>query len=215
MTFRRLRWALALLVVAAAAGYFASEPILRSMGRALVVDEPLSPADIIVVSGYTEGAGTLEAADLVQSGIAQRVAVFVDPPAGEDLEFIRRGLPYEDRAAMQIRQLKSLGVTDIVQIPMPDAGTRSESQMLPQWSEEHGFRSIVMIASADHSRRLRRVLDRTMAGRPTRVTVHRTRYASFDPDRWWHTRHDTRTAIVELQKLVWDFVQHPNLFGAR
>ena len=93
------------------------EPVLRAAGWALVVNEPIAPADIIVVSPDSGGAGALEAADLVQSGIATRVAVFTDPPSGEDHEFIRRGLPYEDEGARQIRQLKWLGVTDVVQIP--------------------------------------------------------------------------------------------------
>src|SRR5437588_11710880 len=69
------------------------EPVLRAAGWALVVNEPFAPADIIVVSSESGGAGTLEAADIVQSGIAKRVAVFSDPPSGEDHEFIRRGLP--------------------------------------------------------------------------------------------------------------------------
>src|SRR5262249_17874345 len=55
--------------------------------------------DVIVVSLDSSGAGALEAADLVQSGIATRVAVFTDPPSGEDHEFIRRGLPYDDAGA--------------------------------------------------------------------------------------------------------------------
>jgi hypothetical protein len=86
------------------------EPVLRAAGWALVVNEPVAPADIIVVSLGSGGAGALEAADLVQSGIATRVAVFTDPPSGEDHEFIRRGLPYEDAGARQIRQLRWLGV---------------------------------------------------------------------------------------------------------
>jgi hypothetical protein len=68
------------------------EPVLRAAGWALVVDEPVAPADIIVVSLSSGGAGALEAADLVRSGVATRVAVFSDPPSGEDHEFIRRGL---------------------------------------------------------------------------------------------------------------------------
>ena len=135
------------------------------------------------------GAGALEAADLVQSGIAKRVAVFMDPPSGEDHEFIRRGLPYEDEGARQIRQLRSLGVTDIVQIPTIEGGsTEGEGQALPPWCDEHQFRSIVFVAARDHSRRLRRVLDRVMKGHSTRVTVQPARYSNFDPDRWWETR---------------------------
>jgi hypothetical protein len=67
------------------------EPVLRTAGWALVVDEPVAPADIIVISPDSGGSGALEAADLVQSRIATRVAVFADPPSGEDHEFIRPG----------------------------------------------------------------------------------------------------------------------------
>jgi hypothetical protein len=121
---RRPRWAPILVVVALATAAIVAvpsvrEPVLRAAGWALVINEPISPADIIVVSSFAGGAGAREAADLVQSGIATRVAVFSDPQ--EVHEFIRRGLP--DRAARQIRQLKSLGVTDVVQIPTTEVGT--------------------------------------------------------------------------------------------
>jgi uncharacterized SAM-binding protein YcdF (DUF218 family) len=184
------------------------EPVLRAAGWALVVNEPVSPADIIVLSIDSEGAGALEAADLVQSGVSKRVAVFHDPSSGEDYEFVRRGLPYEDAGARQIRQLRSLGVTDVVQISRVD-GTEAEGQALPPWCDEQHLRSIVVVANKDHSRRLRRVLDRAMKGHPTHVTVRASRYSSFDPDRWWETRGGVRTEIVELQKLLLDVVLHP------
>jgi hypothetical protein len=57
-----------------------------------------------------------------------------------------------------------------VQISRID-GTEGEGQVLPLWCDEQHFRSIVMVATKDHSRRLRRVLDRVMEGHPTQVTV--------------------------------------------
>ena len=217
MSSLRPRWAPILVVVALAAAAIVAvpsvwEPVLRNAGWALVANEPVAPADIIVISSDSGGAGALEAADLVQSGIATRVAVFADPPSGDDHEFIRRGLPYEDRAARQIRQLRWLGVTDVVQIPVAEAGTEAENQVLPPWCDQHQFRSIVFVAARDHSRRLRRVLDRAMKGHPTRVTVRPARYSNFDPDRWWETRDGVRTEIIELQKLVLDVVLHPMSF---
>jgi hypothetical protein len=203
-------------VALAAAGIVAvpsvRQQVLRAAGWALVVNEPVAPADVIVVSQDSGGAGALEVADLVQSGIATSVAVFTDPPSGEDLEFIRRGLPYEDAGARQIRQLKLLGVTDVVQIPRTDVGTEGEGEVLPAWCSQHQFRSVVFVAAPDHSRRVRRVLDRIMKGHPTRVTVQPARYSSFDPDRWWETRAGVRTEIVELQKLVLEAIRHPVSF---
>ena len=187
------------------------EPVLRAAGWALVVNEPVASADIIVLSLDSGGAGALEAADLVQSGISKRVAVFMDPPNGEDHEFIRRGLPYEDAAARQIRQLRSLGVTDVVQISKID-GTEGEGRVLPTWCDEHQLRSIVVVSAKDHSRRWRRLLDRAMKGHPIHATVRPARYSSFDPDRWWETRGGVRTEIVELQKLLLDLALHPISF---
>ena len=218
MISRRSKWPLILMVLAL--GAFATvavaasplrEPVLRAAGWALVADDSVTSADIIVVSLDSNGAGALETADLVHSGVSKRVAVFEDPPSEEDDEFIRRGLPYEDDAAKQIRELKLLGVTDIVRIAQVD-GTEEEVKALPSWCDEHQFKTIVFVSHTDHTRRLRRVLDRIMKGHATRVMVKPARYTNFDPDRWWETRGGIRTEIVELQKLFFDIVLHPLSF---
>src|SRR5438270_10622762 len=95
--FRWPRWApiigvLALAALAIVAIRSLREPVLRTAGWVLIVNEPVASADMIVLSLDSGGAGALEAADLVQSGISKRVAVFMGPPSGEDHEFVRRGL---------------------------------------------------------------------------------------------------------------------------
>lgn len=217
MISRRPRRSTMLIAVALAAAAILAvpsvrRPLLRSAGWLLVVEEPVAHADIIVISGDSSGAGALQAADLVHSGIAKRVAVFTDPPSREDLEFIRRELPYEDLAARQIRQLGWLGATDVVQIPRNEAGSEGEGQVLAPWCDQHGVRSVVFVAARDHSRRVRRVLNRDMKGHPTRISVQAERYSSFDPDRWWETRTGIRIEIIELEKLVLDVVLHPFSF---
>ena len=183
-------WVPILVVVAVAATAIVSvpsvrEPILRAAGWVLVVNEPIAPLDVIVVSLDSAGAGALEAADLVKRGIATRVAVFTDPPSGEeDHEFIRRGLPYDDASARQIRQLRELGVADIVQIPKTGDGTEAEAEVLAPWCDQQRVRSIVFVAARDHSRRTRLVLSRVMKGHSTRVTLQPEPYSNFDPDRW-------------------------------
>jgi hypothetical protein len=136
--------------------------------------------------------------------------VFADPPDPVvDREFIRRGLPYEDEAARSLRQLEALGIKRTEVIPRAVAGSEEESQVLPAWCDEHRFDSIVVVTTADHTRRLRRVLRRSMKGHATRVAVRAARYSPFDPERWWETRGNTRTGIVELQKLLLDLARHP------
>jgi hypothetical protein len=214
MIAQRLRWTRVLAVVLLVGAVIVGAPptresLLRAAGWVLLVNEPVEPADIIVVATDADGPGVLEAADLVRRGIATRVAVFADPPGRVDREFIRRGVPYEDEAARLTRQLRSLGVMAIEQIPRADAGTQGEGDVLPGWCDQHQFRSVVVVTTADHSRRLRRVLRRAMRGHPTRVTVRPAPYSEFDPDRWWESRGGIRTEIIELQKLLLDIARHP------
>jgi len=185
-------------------------PILRALGQALVADDAPAPADMIVVATGADGAGVLEAADLVHSGVSTRVAVFADPPDPiVDREFIRRGVPYEDWAARSIQQFHGLGVNMVEVIPRAVAGTDDEGRVLPGWCDQRGLRSVVVVTTSDHSRRLRRVLRRSMGVRPTRVIVRSARFSPFDPDRWWQTSDTKRIGIIELQKLLLDVLLHP------
>ena len=211
MSAPRPRWiALAVALAGALAVAFVfREAALRALGRALVVDELDGPADIIVVSTEADGAGVLEAADLVHSGIATRVAVFADPPDAVDREFVRRGVPYEDSAATSMRQLRSLGVRAVEEIPRAVAGSEAEAELLPGWCAQNHFRAVVVVSTTDHSRRLSRMLRRAMKGRETAIVIRPTRYSGFKPDRWWKTRDGIRTEITELEKLLFDVVAHP------
>jgi hypothetical protein len=146
---------------------------------------------------------------LVHQGIATKVAVFNDPPTSVDREFLRRGLPYEDRGAVSSRQLYSLGIENVEQIPRSTTGSEQEGNILPTWCEEQGYHSVVLVTSSDHSRRMSRILRRSLRGHRITVSVKPSRYSEFDPDDWWRTREGARTGVFELEKLILDVVRHP------
>jgi hypothetical protein len=196
------------VLVAALAGLPAvRRPILRALGSMLVLNDPIEPADIIVVACYY--CGVLEAADLVGSGVAARVAVFSAPQSPVARELIRRGVPYEDEAATAVRQLRALGVQTVEIIPGAVTGTEDMGRILPPWCDRNRFRSVLVVDDPDHTRRLCRVLHRSFKGHHTKYAVRATRYSGFDPDHWWETRGSTRTGIIELEKLLLDFLTHP------
>ena len=85
--------------------------LLKAAGSILVVNDPVQHSDVIVITIDSDGVGALEAADLVHSGVASRVAVFVDSSdASVEEEFIRRGIHYEGATARLIGQLRALGL---------------------------------------------------------------------------------------------------------
>jgi|SRR5580704_12551672 hypothetical protein len=212
MLFRRCTAAFAGVVLVTASA-IAMTPlrgsVLRAMGRFLVSADPLQHADVIVLSVDSDGAGVLEATDLVHARVADRVALFADPPASVDREFQRRGVTYNNAAAVSARQLHELGIDAVEVIPHAVAGTDDESRDLAAWCAEHRYRTVIFVSTTDHSRRTERIFARTARGTGLKLSVRASRYSDFDPDAWWKSRAGVRTEIVESEKLLADILLHP------
>ena len=76
----RRRWLLVLGAMLIAVAVIAAVPAIRTpalqgAGWALVVNDPIQPADIIVITADSDAPGTLEAADLVRRA-SRRASVF-------------------------------------------------------------------------------------------------------------------------------------------
>src|SRR5512138_962335 len=215
LVVRRTRWplrtaaAIGILSVVVLALPAGREALFRSLGRMLVAADPVRPADAIVVTVDAGPAGLLEASDLVHEGLSRRVALFADLPDEADHELARRGIESEDEVSRQTHLLQMLGVRDIDQIPIAIAGTEDEGRVFPSWCDARQIRTVIVVSSADHSRRLRRVFQRAMRGHATDVIVRPSRYSEFHPDGWWRRRGGVRREIVEMQKLVFDVLRHP------
>lgn len=183
--------------------------LLRTLGATLVAEDPVGPADAIVVAVDAGAAGLLEAADLVHAGVSMRVAFFVDPADAANSELRRRGVPEEDAAERAARQLRALGVQFVERMPGTVNGSEDQGDVLAAWCSRRELRSVVVVSSADHSRRLRRLFHRAMKDHRTRVSIRIARFSQFDADRWWQTRSGLRIGIVELEKLMLDVARHP------
>jgi len=184
-------------------------PLLRSMGHFLVATDQLQHADVIVLSVDSDGAGVLEASDLVHQHLAEHVALFADPPGTVDNEFLRRGIPYTNAAGISVAQLHELGIDAVEVIPHGVDGTNDESRDLSTWCAGHGYRAVIFISTLDHSRRTARILARATRDNNLRVSVRGSAYSAFDPDAWWKSRTGVRTEIVESEKLLADMLLHP------
>ena len=208
LAVRRILSVITVTVVVVALTPPVRTPVLKLIGHALVIDEPISQADVVVVPEWTQAAGVLEAADLVRQGHARAIAILLGEVEPAERELIRRGLASPQRTSWLVSLARNLEV-QVVEAVDGGNGTEAESRMLPDWCRERGFRTVIVVSLPDHSRRLRRLLNRSMADHPTRAIVRTTRYASYDPDSWWTTRGGVRIQLQEGQKLLLDFLQHP------
>ena len=125
MSSRRPRWAPILIVVGLAmaaivAVHSVREPI-SAAGWALVVNEPLAPADVIVVSLHSGGAGRSKRQTSCKAALRAGCG-FCRLSQRAIHEFIRRGLPYEDASAKD-SWTEVAWLMDVMQIPVTYSGT--------------------------------------------------------------------------------------------
>jgi hypothetical protein len=185
--------------------------LLIKVGLTLVHHDELQQADAIVIAVDGTAPEVLEAVDLVHTGYAPKVWVLAGPPDELGLEFARRGLPYADKSTVAVSTLKALGVKNAeIAHPRVD-GTNSEIHMLPGWLAEKKYKKIIFVVVADHSSRVRRILDRALKTEHTSsiIIVRYSKFAQYKAEDWWRARGGIRTVIVEYQKLILDVLQHP------
>ena len=202
---------LAAILVAACASFVSPlrQVILRSVGHLLLAEDPLEKADVAVIPTWAGLSGVLEAASLVRAGVTGRVAIIAGPNEPAEIEMVRAGIAYEDDADRYRRLLRSLGALEVERVDERAVGTESEAGLLADWCDRRGFVAVIVVSTADHSRRLRRMLHRSFNGHRTRPLVRIAAHGSFDPDRWWSSRDGLRIGVFELEKLVVDVIRHP------
>jgi hypothetical protein len=192
-----------------------SVPTLRNatllrFGALLVHADAIATADVIVIAVDGGAPEILEAVDLVHAGFAHSVWVFSEPMDEMGQEFARRGLPYADKSAVAVQTLRALGVPDAQLVVPPVDGSNREAERLPAWCREHQFKRVIFLVVADHSRRMKRMLERSTTGEGVPdIRVRYSRYAQFQPETWWTTRSGVRMAIIESEKLLLDVLNHP------
>lgn len=213
-TWRLRAWyglAAALALCALLATPAVRESALRALGTALVVNDPLQRVDAIAVTLDADVAGALEAADLVKAGIAAQVILFDEQLRPAEREVARRGLVPRTRTSEQAAVLAGLGVVNVTRMPdlSASSGTRADAQALAAWCRANALRSVLVVTTADHSRRVRRVMARALEPIGTQAAVRPATHGDFDPATWWHTTDGRRIVVIEWQKLILDLVSHP------
>ena len=186
---------LAFLFLLAAAG------ALFHAGRWLVVEDPLQKADAIAVLSGRMPLRAEEAAALYRAGWAPRVWVTRPPGPGRELEIL--GIDFVGEDFYSVRVLLRLGVpADAIRVLPPEAvNTAVEMDILAQRLEQSGGRSLIVVTSKAHTRRVRTLW--RMLAKPGQGMIVRTATDDpFDPAHWWRNTGDALEVVRELLGLA-------------
>ncbi len=155
---------------------------LSAVGESLVVSDRLRPSDAIFV---VDGAGTtreLEAASLYHRGFAPFVVV------------VNSG---------QASVVGNAGVPRSGILLMEDTGTNTRTELTAdfKYAQVRGFRRIIFVTSASHTRRVRIIWNWHSNGVVDAI-VHPTPFEPFGPDAWWRSRAESRRVLHEVGGII-------------
>jgi len=195
----RLRTVTAIgLAVALALGYIAREPLLIRLARILTVDDAEGPADYLVVLGGGAETRPFAAAALYRAGVAPKVLVFeheADRITGLGLA------PTHDELYRKILQIEGVPARALDRAPGVVRNSWDEARALRRFLVARPVRRIVLVTSAEHTRRARWVFRKVLTGLPVEVRVAPARHWRFDETNWWKSDEGALVYLHEYLKL--------------
>ncbi|MBN1106767.1 MAG: YdcF family protein [Deltaproteobacteria bacterium] len=184
-------------------------PILTGLGRYLVVEHKPSKSDLIVCLAGGNVERALGTAEVYRRGLAARI--FVAPeenPDGFDV-LMREGIEYPRSVDLLVTLLQKLGVPNsgIVAGRRPVRSTLEEASAVRDFVIREKARSLILVTSPTHSRRVHLTFKKVFEGEDVRIQVVATPYSGFKPETWWESRKYIRKVILEYQKLIFYVVK--------
>lgn len=189
-------------VVAFSRGY---PSLLRGLGRYLIYETPLQPADAILVlsGGYGTPARVLQAVDLYRQGYAKRIILTseVKPDGYEHLAL--RGIQLPTSLDLSLMVLRRLGIPrkDVDVIDREADSTLHELCGVKAFLDGRGWRSLLLVTHKWHSRRAVGVMALLTNGK-VHILSRPTTYDDFQVEGWWKRRRNFKEIVVEYQKLL-------------
>ena len=193
---RRLLWVAVILIVSAAA----ATPGLDAVGRALIVEDPLRPADaILVLGGETrQGDRVAHAVKLYRQGLAPLLVVSGTPVGfrAHEAEIMRRHAEFLGVPAERILAVKHNAES-----------TREEADAVVPVLKGKGLKEVILVTSNYHTARAKRIFTKAAGPSGPKFLASPVNEDNFDPEGWWKKRRHAKTFVYEVIKTAWSAIE--------
>lgn len=173
----------------------------RNLGRWLIREDPLSSADVIFVLSGSMPPRAEEAAKVFRKGYAPEV--WVSRPENPANQLGALGIRYVGEEEYNREILVHEGVPDEVVHILPDSilNTEQEVREVAREMRRTGKRSVIIVTSPQHTRRVR-ALWKKLVGWNLTLVVHAAYEDPFDADHWWRNTRDVFSVARETLGLM-------------
>jgi uncharacterized SAM-binding protein YcdF (DUF218 family) len=188
------RWIIGFSTLLALVGVVAW--IVLHAGTWLVVQDPLAPAQVIVVLSGRMPDRAIEAARLFQQKAAPEV--WVSQPLSPTAELAEMHIPFVGEDFYNQRVLLAMQVpADSIRIfPQPAANTEQEIEEVGRMARDGGIHTVIIVTSSPHTRRVRTIYNRLVGDSPKLIIRHPVD-DPFNAARWWRNTQDALDVVRE------------------
>ncbi len=204
------KWVLFLVFIAYVLISYYHAPILTRLGRYLVVEHPITKADLIVCLMGKPVERGLAAADVYKKGLASYIFVGREKLPDGSSVLVKKGVHYPEERDLLIMMLKGLGVPGSACITGDSfiEGTIGEAKVAREIARKRGFRSLIIVTSPTHARRAWLTYRKVFEKDGTKIMLMPSHYSNFKAEDWWKTPEYVKEMVIEYQKLLYYTVKY-------
>ena len=196
---RKRRWLILSGIFIVLAG--AAATLFLTVGRWLVVEDPLAHSDVIVVLSGRLPERAVEAARIYRAGYAEQV--WISPPVSPVDELKAMHISYlgEDFYNEKVLIAQAVPPDSIRILERPDENTEAEVRQILENLHNLDFHSVIIVTSKAHTRRVRTIWRKLVGSEPHMIL----RYASddnYDGAHWWRHTRDALDVMRETLGLL-------------
>lgn len=176
--------------------------VMTGVAEMVIVREPLSRADYIVVLNGRVDSRAFRAADAYLHGFAPRILI----AEVAERSISRRGEPPTEHLHERIGlSLQELGVRptaiEYMSFPQGAMNTRDEARALREFLLRNPARRVIVVTSDYHTLRARMILRQELRGMDVELKMAPARTDDVQPGDWWKTESGRRVYGTEFLKL--------------
>lgn len=200
MKDRRWGWRLPEAVLILVALAFAVPMGLNVLGAALITDDPLHPADaILVLAGDSrEGDRVQHAVGLFKRGLAPLLVLSGTPMGFRTHE-----------ADVMRRHAEFLGVPSnrILTVKQNTDSTKEEAGVVVSILKRRGLKNVILVTANYHTGRAKRIFERAAGPDGPHFLASPVDDGLFEPEGWWMRRRYAKTFVYEAIKTIWTAIE--------
>ena len=205
-----IKWIIFIFFIGYMAISYYRVPLLTALGNYLIIEHPLTKADLIVCTPGSPLEKSLTAAELYERGLAPRIFIPQEtPPAGIEI-LKRQGGLYPEKSEFFISTLKSLKIpeSDLMVGEHTVDSIREEAEEIRDVVMEKGLRSIIIVTSPSRAKRAYLIFEKVFAGEKLKIMISPSQYSDFRADNWWKRDKYVNEVIFEIQAVLYHTIKN-------